>query len=262
LKESPLFIPVNNYSFTLRPLVEKRSFRVYVCGPDDQGKIPADPVLRKIEHEVIKYAFEHIIIYVDGAKTAQVWQWVKREQGKASTTRLHRYYKGQSGEGLAQKLEGLVIAINEEDQLRAADVTGRVARAFDVERVTRRFYDRFKLEHAAFLKFIQGITAQGDREWYASLMLNRLMFIYFIQRKGFLGTTSPQALDGDENYLANRLRSMQEQQGYEPGNQFQTLAGSKGDREGRPYHTRINLLLWNMKEECVACLTRELQYIS
>ena len=221
LKEPPLIISFENHNFTLRPLVEKRGVKVYVCHPGTQGNIPADPLLRKIEREVIKHAYEHIIIYIDREKTAQVWQWVKREQGRSSATRLHRYYKGQSGEGLAQRLEALIVAINEEDQLRTLEVMGRVTKAFDVERVTKKFYDRFKLEHTAFLQFITGITAQGDREWYASLMLNRLMFIYFIQRKGFLDTKSPQALDGDSNYLANRLQSMQ--QGQQQENQFQTF---------------------------------------
>ena len=36
-------------------------------------------------------------------------------------------------------------------------------------------------------------------------MLNRLMFVYFIQKKGFL--------DGDPDYLRNRLRSVQQRQG-------------------------------------------------
>ena len=87
------------------------------------------------------------------------------------------------------------------------------AKVLDVERVTRKFYDRFKLAHAAFSNFITGIEAQADREWYASLMLNRLMFIYFIQRKGFLDTHMPGKLDGDPNYLSNHLRRMQEERG-------------------------------------------------
>src|SRR6266700_2011203 len=65
----------------------------------------------------------------------------------------------------------------------------------------------------AFLTFMEGITSQADREWYASLMLNRLMFVYFIQRQGFLDTKKPGALDGDPNYLSNRLKMMQEQHG-------------------------------------------------
>ena len=52
---------------------------------------------------------------------------------------------------------------------------------------------------------MKGITDAADREWYASVMLNRLMFVYFIQRKGFL--------DGDPDYLRNRLNHMREEQG-------------------------------------------------
>ena len=40
------------------------------------------------------------------------------------------------------------------------------------------------------------------QKWYVSVMLNRLMFIYFIQKKGFL--------DNDINYLQTKLRETQE----------------------------------------------------
>ena len=44
-----------------------------------------------------------------------------------------------------------------------------------------------------------------DKEWYSSLMLNRLMFIYFIQKKGFL--------NNDKNYMRNKLNEIQEKRG-------------------------------------------------
>src|SRR6266702_509061 len=213
LGEPPLMIPVEGTTYVLRPLVEKRGVRVFVCEPDAKGRIPADGVLRKIEHEVIRSAYEHFIIYVDAVRENQVWLWVKREQGKRLASRMHRYHRGQSGELLAQKLERLAIGLEEEERLQMTEVAGRVARAFDVERVTKKFYDRFKHELAAFLNLISGIEAQADREWYASLMLNRLMFIYFIQRKGFLDTKAPGRLDGDPNYLSNRLKRVQQEQG-------------------------------------------------
>ncbi|HEX6477226.1 MAG TPA: DNA methyltransferase [Ktedonobacteraceae bacterium] len=203
LHEQPLTLSIENQAFTLRPLVEKRGFKVYLCEPGVQGKIPANPLMSKIEHEVTRYAYEHLIIYIDAAREKQVWQWVKRGQGVKSAPRLNRFQKGQSGELLAQKVGLLAIALEEEATLHMADVSGRVTKAFDVERVTRKFYDRFKLEHTAFLNLISGIEARADREWYASLMLNRLMFIYFIQRKGFLDTHVPGRLDGDPNYLTN-----------------------------------------------------------
>jgi hypothetical protein len=220
LNEHSLTIPIEGVPYVLRPLVEKRGVRVFVCEPDVEGRIPADRVLRKIDHEVIRYAYEHFIIYVDAAREYQVWQWVKREQGKRLVSRMHRYHRGQSGELLAKKLERLAIRLEEEERLLMTEVAGRVAKAFDVERVTKKFYDRFKREHAAFLNLIGGIEAQADREWYASLMLNRLMFIYFIQRKGFLDTKAPGKLDGDPNYLSNRLSLVQQERGED---QFHTF---------------------------------------
>ena len=110
-----------------------------------------------------------------------------------------------TGDPLIQKLQRLAVDLSEEENIMLVDVTRRTRQAFDVDRITKRFYDRFKTERTAFLKFIKGITATGDREWYASLMLNRLMFIYFIQKQGFL--------DGDLDYLRNRLRQLQERKG-------------------------------------------------
>jgi len=132
--------------------------------------------------------------------------WVRRERARPISARTHEYSRGQPGNSLLQKLQLLFISLEEEEAgISITDLSGRARAAFDVERVTKRFYDQFKKEHSAFLKFIKGIEEQADREWYASVMLNRLMFVYFIQRQGFL--------DGDQNYLRNRLRRCQAEHG-------------------------------------------------
>jgi len=69
----------------------------------------------------------------------------------------------------------------------------------------KRFYRRFKIEHTAFSQSIQGIATAAGRERYASLILNRLMFLYFISQHGFL--------DEDTNYLQHHLRVIQEARG-------------------------------------------------
>ena len=99
----------------------------------------------------------------------------------------------------------IAFTLEEKKRLSLTDVTRRARAGFDFEHVTKRFYDRFQKEHTAFLKFVSGIADRADKEWYASVMLNRLMFVYFIQRKGFL--------DGDRAYLRNRLRQMREEHG-------------------------------------------------
>ena len=207
----PLALPVDGHEYPLKPVAEKADFAVFECGPGPDGVIPEYPVRRKIETQVAKRAFEHLIIFVDAARTQQVWQWVKRQAGKPAACREHQFHTGQTGQPLLQRLDGFIVTLEDEARgIGITDVVSLVGKAFDVEKVTKRFYDRFSTELTAFGKFIDGITVQGDRDWYASLMLNRMMFVYFVQKQGFL--------DGDRDYLRNRLRMVQRQSG---GGRFQ-----------------------------------------
>jgi hypothetical protein len=191
-------IPVDGRTFTLSAIAEKCGMVAFVCDPGTDGRIPDHPSRRKIERQIAKNAHEHLIIFTDETRTAQVWQWVRREHGKPTACREYPYRVGQPGDSLIQKIRSLAVSLEEEADLTLPDVTGRVRKAFDVERVTKKFYDRFKTEHAAFLKFLDGIPDEETERWYVSVMLNRLMFVYFIQKKGFLG-------GGDADYLKHKL---------------------------------------------------------
>jgi hypothetical protein len=201
-----LIVTVDGQSATLHAIAQKRGVQIFECAPSAEGRIPDYATRRKIEKQVTKSAHEHLIIFVDAAKTTQVWQWVSRLPSQPVACREHHYdVAHHSGDPLIQKLSSISFSLSEEESL---DLTGAVRRlrdAFDRDKLTKRFYDHFKAEHAAFLEFIKGITATTDREWYASLMLNRLMFVYFIQQKGFL--------DGDRSYLQNRLKMVQARKG-------------------------------------------------
>ncbi len=200
-----LEVPVANTRYALKPIAHKRGLVAYQYVANADDVLPDHPTRQKIERAVAKIVREHIIVYASPDRSTHYWQWVKREPGQPDRSRSHLYQKGQAGEALIQKLERIVFTLDEEDDLTIVDVSGRVRAAFDVEKVTKRFYDRFKKEHLAFLSFIEGIENVADREWYASLMLNRMMFIYFFQKRGFL--------DGDADYLQNRLQKVQQQQG-------------------------------------------------
>ena len=192
---------VNESEYLLTAIAEKRGMAVFQCSASTDGTIPDYATRRKIQREVAKSVVEHLIIYTDAEQTTQVWQWVKREPGKPIACREHRYHHGQSGESLIQKLEAIAFSLDEEEGLTLPDVTSRVRAAFDVERVTKRFYDHFKEEHNQFLNFLEGIPDQEMERWYVSVMLNRLMFIYFIQKKGFL--------NDDLDYLRTKLEESQ-----------------------------------------------------
>ena len=202
---TPITVIADDESYNLRTVAEKANFAAYRCSPKPDGNIPPQSARRQIENQVSKTNYEHLIIFVDAAKTRQVWQWVKRESSRPPAVRELRYDKGQTGTALLQRLRGIEFTLEEEGNLGIIDVTERFQQSLDVERVTNRFYKRFRDELTAFQTFIGGFNSQGDRDWYASLMLNRMMFIYFIQKQGFL--------DGDEHYLGNRLKKVQEQDG-------------------------------------------------
>ncbi len=194
---APVHIRADSHDYSLERVAEKSGFVVYVCSPDANGEVPEYPIRRKIERQVAKLTFEHLIIFGNAARTEQCWQWVKREKGRTPACRDQWFRKGQTGEPLLQRLRDIAFDLEEEGDLSIAVVASRVQKAMDVEKVTKRFYERFKEELTAFQGFIDGITEQGDQQWYASLMLNRMMFVYFIQKQGFL--------DDDHDYLRNRL---------------------------------------------------------
>jgi len=192
-----LDVSVDGKQFRLNAIANKRGMAAFECISLDDKSIPLYPLRRKIDQQVTKSVREHIIIYTDSGKTKQIWQWVKREPGRPTACREHPYHKNQPGDALIQKLRSIAFSLAEEERLTIIEVTGRARAGFDVERITKKFYERFKTEHDGLLKFIKGIPDDEYQRWYASVMLNRLMFIYFIQEKGFL--------DNNQDYLRKKL---------------------------------------------------------
>ena len=200
---------VDGEPFEVMSIAQKRGFTVFKCITPE---IPARPIRVKLDRQLTDYSKSHLLVFGDGGKTQQTWMWVRQEPGKPLAPRFEQYQVGQSAERLLQKLEALAIAFAEEEKLTLVGVAQRVKKAFDVEKVTKKFFTRFEKEHGQFLKFIDGIQSEFDRTWYASLMLNRLMFVYFIQKKNFL--------DGDVNYLRNRLKLCQAEWGTDTFHSF------------------------------------------
>jgi hypothetical protein len=198
---SPQPVAADGQNYTLTQLAHKRGVSVFRCSPDANGKIPPRPVLLKIEHEARKLAHEHLLVFADAGETTLTWLWVSRAPGQPASTRTHTWRQGQSGEALRQRLSQIIFTLDEEDAINIYTVSVRLHDAFDRDKISKSFYDKFKAQHDAFADFIKGLQQTTDKAWYASLMLNRLMFVYFIQKKGFL--------DGDENYLQNRMAQVQ-----------------------------------------------------
>jgi methylase of polypeptide subunit release factors len=194
-------IVVDNETFTLQAVGEKSGFKILLCNPQSNGLLPNYSTRKKIETKVTKLFQEHLIIFFDKNKTEQIWQLVVRQSGKPTKVTETRWRNTQDPELLYQRAAGIFFELDEEDKITIVDVKSRVGQNFhqNNEKITKQFYDTFKKEHRAFLQFIQGISDETNKDWYASLMLNRLMFCYFIQKKGFL--------DNNKNYLRDKLEA-------------------------------------------------------
>ena len=163
----------------------------------------ADAKERKAVHKQISKSFlENLLIFTDSEKTQSVWYWVKRQNGK-KYSRSHFYIKGQPGDLFLSKITSIMFDFsdfNSEGRVDLVNALDRLKNALDVEQVTKKFFVEFEEEHIAFTKLIQGIGDEKDRRWYASVLLNRLMFIWFLQRKMFID-------NGDIDYLSRKLVS-------------------------------------------------------
>ena len=151
---------------------------------------------RQVDRELSRLSRERLLIFDEGNK--QRWLWPEmRPSGSGYRLVEHKYRPGSRNEALLQRLAGVHFDISEEGGLTVLDVRDRVRKQFNAERVTKRFFKDFKKNHDGLVAQIEGMDLSKDRGWYGSVLLNRLMFIYFLQKKGFLM--------GDLDYLRNRL---------------------------------------------------------
>lgn len=209
-----LDVTVDGKEVQLAPVAQKRDLGVFEYHVPKGGTFPSYAARASIETAAAKRVHEHVIIFSSYDRHHQVWQWAKREIGRPIQRREHAYHHGRRADLLIQKLGRLVFSLRAEEQgITVIDVAGRVKAGFDVQPITKRFYDGFQDQHAKFLASILGIRDAGTRRWYASIMLNRLMFIYFIQEKGFLHgdplflqtKLAESKIDGANHYLTDYL---------------------------------------------------------
>ena len=140
-----------------------------------------------------------LVIFVDHDQ--QLWLWPDRRPLSAGL-RLneHHHTPGVRNEALLRRLARVSFTSDDEAALNLMGVLARLRTSPDAAQVTKRFFKEYTKHHDLLLTELKGIDDQSHRIWYASVLLNRLMFMYFMQKKGFL--------DDDKDYLLNRLHAV------------------------------------------------------
>ena len=195
-------------TFQIEQIAERSGFQILQCKVDE---IPVSSVCKKLDTKLRKNAENYICIFVVPGTIHHLWVAPVKKVEKRDLV-LVEYDTVDKASFLFEKMEGLSFSLDDETPT-ILDIIEKVQAAFLInsEKITKDFYAGFKKEHTNFAKFITGIDdhlADKDnknKQWYTSVMLNRLMFCYFIQKKGFL--------DGDVDYLRHKLEWTQENEG-------------------------------------------------
>ncbi len=200
-----------DYNFTV--VAQRNGFQILTCRV---SQIPNMSTSRKIDMKLRRQANDYIAIYTLPQGEHHLWACPLKINEKRDMV-LVEYATTEQADFLFSKLADITFGVEETTTI--IDVRQRVARAFAVnsEKITKDFYSGFRKQHKAFAEFITGIDdniplydkkkqeLNRNKLWYASVMLNRLMFCYFIQKKGFL--------NGDVDYLSHRLQMVQKEEG-------------------------------------------------
>lgn len=196
--------------WVFRETAQMKGYRVFVC---ETTILPDSATCRWLDARLRKRSHDYLAIYVKVSDAAIGGASMAAETG--TTLDMHHlwavpvtgadkrqlvkieYASDEQSAFLAEKLDAITFGIDEEPSI--VDVESRVNATFLVNaaEVTKRFYREFRNQHSLFVRGIEGLANAADRDWYASVMLNRLMFCYFIQKRGFL--------DQNPNYLGDKL---------------------------------------------------------
>jgi hypothetical protein len=201
-------IVVDDENYYFEQIARISSFQVLSCKVDC---IPTSSISKKIDTQLRKQANDYICIYYIPNSEHHLWVVPVKKVEKRDLV-LIEYDSAEKASFLFEKMGDLQFG--EDEQPTIMDVKERVHAGFIInsEKITKDFYNGFRKEHTSFAKYISGIDDEitdlkknRNKQWYTSVMLNRLMFCYFIQKKGFL--------DLNINYLKDKLAWVQQEKG-------------------------------------------------
>ncbi|MDX9793899.1 MAG: Eco57I restriction-modification methylase domain-containing protein, partial [Kiritimatiellia bacterium] len=195
---------LDDREWVIREAAQKCGFHAYVCETDD---LPQHALRRKLDVQLRRYGNDYLLVFVKpDAPFRHQWQVPVKTVEKRELVAVE-YAAPDQAAFLFEKIEAISFGLT--DAVSIVDVTAKVHGAFTVNaaKITKDFYTGFRKQHDSFATFIEGLPKdkEADRQWYASVMLNRLMFCYFIQKKGFLNL--------DFDYLQTKLRETQQRRG-------------------------------------------------
>jgi len=201
-------ITIEDITYELSQIAERNGFQVLTC---KVSEVPSSSLCKKIDSRLRRFANDYICIFHIPNTEHHLWVVPVKKVEKRDLV-LVEYTSADKADFLFDKIERISFDLDERTTIM--DVKDRIHEGFIInsERITKDFYTGFRKEHTNFAKYITGIDDEitdlkknRNKQWYTSVMLNRLMFCYFIQKKGFL--------DLNINYLKDKLSWVRQEKG-------------------------------------------------
>ena len=201
-------ITIEEATYELTQIAERNGFQVLTC---KVSEIPTSSLCKKTDSRLRRFANDYICIFHIPNTEHHLWIVPVKKVEKRDLV-LVEYASADKADFLYDKIERISFDLDERTTIM--DVKERIHEGFIInsEKITKDFYTGFRKEHTNFAKYITGIDDEitdlkknRNKQWYTSVMLNRLMFCYFIQKKGFL--------DLNINYLKDKLSWVKREKG-------------------------------------------------
>jgi len=185
-------------------LAEKENFKIFFFNLQNLSK--PEKELKKLERAIITHpeirGDVDTAIFIFSANNFEYLDFVKAEK-VGSNIRTKRFFiSPENRDKLRTPCEQLENLKLEPSKISHSYIKSRIEEAFSVEAVTERFYEEYielfgKIKKELIRQKV-GTEKENEEEKlrdFIHQILNRIMFLYFVQKRGCFG--------GDKNFLVN-----------------------------------------------------------
>ena len=184
-----------------------------------RNRVGIQQLIRKIMET---YSSAFIIFHYEDSDS---WDWrfsfCQKDDKEATEAKRYTFLlgKGQSCRTAAENFQKLIDKhgnINRDD----------IVKAFDVEALSKEFFDKYKAKYEKFCNYIydnrndETLFGHEFAEWdeklirdYVKKLLGRIVFLHFLQKKGWLGVpVDKQWGEGDTQFMRNLFKASTQKQ--------------------------------------------------
>ncbi len=185
----------------IKIIAEHNDFKIFFI------HLELDKLTNSTQREIIKkletYGYPFGLFVFSNEKSPRMLHFVnvKYEEKKEEREKIIRRMVIEEGGGFRTYSERLSLIEIEDENLTPLEIQAKHNEAFDVDKVTEEFFNRFKDVLENITKYLSKFNIDEEKGRYFTIQfLNRMIFIYFIQKKGWLLWKEGEA---DKRYLYN-----------------------------------------------------------